>query len=210
MTRLLLLVMIPACLTEVELLDEEELELAVPEANLGVIVDLAPPTTYFRDVPAQHTRSADARFEYTASEPATFRCKLDGAAYAPCDPAGTSYYWLPVGSHTFCVYATDASGNADASPICYAWTIDQTPPQTTITYAPPALTESRTATFTLAASEPATFRCSLDGNPVSCAGATVTLSNLAFGTHMFVAVATDRAGNRDTTPAYHSWRIKIL
>ena len=54
-------------------------------------------------------------FSFTATEPATFMCRLDGAAFAPCT-SPMSYTNLTAGSHTFQVAAADGSFNVDASP----------------------------------------------------------------------------------------------
>ena len=64
--------------------------------------------------------SDSALFSFTASEPASFTCSLDGAAYTPCD-SPTSYSDLDPGWHTFAVQATDAAGNVDPSRVEARW-----------------------------------------------------------------------------------------
>jgi len=64
--------------------------------------------------------SDSALFSFTASEPASFTCSLDGAAYTPCD-SPTSYSDLDPGWHTFAVLATDAAGNVDPSRVEVRW-----------------------------------------------------------------------------------------
>lgn len=61
-----------------------------------------------------------AEFSFTANEPASFTCSLDGAAYTPCD-SPTLYSDLDPGWHTFAVRATDAAGNTDPSPAETRW-----------------------------------------------------------------------------------------
>jgi hypothetical protein len=63
-----------------------------------------------------------ATFSFSASEPSTFQCRLDGAAFAPCT-SPLSYENLSVGSHTFQVVAVDGSYNMDASPAEQSWTV---------------------------------------------------------------------------------------
>ncbi|MCX7624163.1 MAG: metallophosphoesterase [Thermomicrobium sp.] len=84
---------------------------------------------------------------------------------------------------------------------------DTAPPETTITSGPPATTSETTATFAFAASEPATFQCSLDGGPVQPCTSPVTYSGLSAGLHTFSVTAIDSAGNVDPSPATWSWEI---
>jgi Bacterial Ig domain len=57
------------------------------------------------------------------------------------------------------------------------------------------------------------FQCSLDGQPAAACGtpgsnsSSVTLSNLAAGTHTFMVRAIDTSGNPDPTPATFTWTI---
>lgn len=89
-----------------------------------------------------------------------------------------------------------------------AVTLDTTPPETTITSAPPALTNSTTATFEFASSEtPATFECSLDFAPwVQCVSPN-TYAGLADGPNGFRVRATDNDMNTDQTPATYSFTV---
>jgi hypothetical protein len=63
-----------------------------------------------------------ATFSFSASEPATFQCRLDGAAFTPCTSPVT-YEDLPTGTHSFQVVAIDGSLNVDASPAQRTWTV---------------------------------------------------------------------------------------
>ncbi len=59
----------------------------------------------------------------------------------------------------------------------------------------------RVWTIAVAADEPATFECSLDGAGFAPCSASVSYANLHPGRHSFQARATDPAGNVDPTPA---------
>jgi hypothetical protein len=59
-------------------------------------------------------------FSFTASEPATFECRLDGGGFVACT-SPVSYAGLVPGAHTFDVKATDAAGNV-GSLVSYTWT----------------------------------------------------------------------------------------
>jgi hypothetical protein len=86
--------------------------------------DTTPPDTTIDSGPAGTTSSTAAQFTFSASEPATFACRLDGAAFAACT-SPKSYTGLAIGSHTFEVRATDGAGNVDASPASRTWTITE-------------------------------------------------------------------------------------
>jgi hypothetical protein len=61
-----------------------------------------------------------AVFSFSADEPASYACSLDGAAYTPCD-SPTSFSGLHPGWHVFAVRATDEAGNADPTPAVVHW-----------------------------------------------------------------------------------------
>jgi hypothetical protein len=57
------------------------------------------------------------RFGFASSEPdSTFTCQLDKSAPEPC-ASPFVYRDLKRGRHSFSVFATDALGNADATPV---------------------------------------------------------------------------------------------
>jgi hypothetical protein len=98
------------------------------------------------------------------------------------------------------VRATDAAGNTDATPAFRNWTVDTTPPHTTIHSGPSGPTNDVTATFTFSSEPGATFECSLDGAPFSPCTSPKTYTNLPDGHHTFDVTATDRAGNVEPPP----------
>jgi hypothetical protein len=63
-----------------------------------------------------------AAFGFSASEAASFQCRLDGSGFAPCS-SPASYSGLVGGTHTFDVIATDALGNADQTAASRTWTV---------------------------------------------------------------------------------------
>ena len=100
--------------------------------------------------------------------------------------------------------AEDASGNVGEA--SHTWTIvDRGAPVVTIS-GPPAETESRSASFTFSADEPASLRCRLDAAPFAdCASGSAEYGDLALGGHTFEVEATDASGN--TGSATHAWTI---
>src|SRR5205823_7171148 len=98
-----------------------------------------------------------------ANELSTFACSLDAAAFSACTSPST-LVGLADGSHTLRVRPTDAASNVGAA-VSFGWTVDATPPETTITPAsePANPTPSTSASFVFTASEGgSTFQCKLD------------------------------------------------
>ena len=84
--------------------------------------DTTRPNTFIDSGPSGSVVDTSATFTFSANEPSTFQCRLDGGAFAPCT-SPTSYTDLTVGSHTFEVVATDSSSNVDNSPATQSWTV---------------------------------------------------------------------------------------
>ena len=85
-------------------------------------VDGSAPETFFTAVPPSSTRSRSAGFSFAATEPGTFECSLNWAAWSACtSPTGFSY--MPKGYHTFRVRSRDVAGNVDASPASTTWRV---------------------------------------------------------------------------------------
>ena len=175
-------------------------------ASFTWTVDTTAPDTAFTTTPPALSSSASAAFTFTGTEPGTFECSLDGAAFALCTtPAALAS--LADGSHTFRARARDAAGNVDATPASFTWTVDTTAPNTTLTSTPPALSNLNSAAFTFISTEPGTFECSLDGAVFTVCTTPVSLTGLADGSHTFQVRARDAAGNVDATPASFTWTV---
>jgi hypothetical protein len=85
------------------------------EGNPGPTPDRTAPETMIVKGPKPSSRSRTARFEFSASEPSSFRCKLDRRPVSSCRSPRV-YRHLKAGRHVFEVWAIDAAGNPDASP----------------------------------------------------------------------------------------------
>jgi len=179
-------------------------------ASYAWTIDATPPdTTIGPSSPAALTIATGASFDFSSNEsPSTFQCALDAGAYASCSSPKT-YSGLADGSHIFYVRARDTAANTDPSAASYTWTIDTTPPTTTIGPTMPAAnTQSSSATFDLGSNEPgSTFECRLDGALFAACTTPASYAALGDGTHTFDVRATDPAGNLDTSPASYSWKI---
>ena len=176
-------------------------------ASRTFTIDTTAPNTTITSGPSGTVPSASAAFTYTSSEAgSTFQCQLDSAGFGAC-PAG--YTGLSQGAHTFQVRAIDAAGNVDATPATQTWTVDTTPPETTITGGPTGTIASASASFTYTSSEGgSTFQCQLDGGGFGACPASYT--GLGQGLHTFQVRATDAVGNTDATPASRSWTVDTV
>ncbi len=89
---------------------EEPTGAAVPEDRD------APQTSLSEDYPDGST----AVFSFSADEPASFSCSLDGGAWTACGSPKT-YSDLAAGWHDFAVRAVDEAGNVDPTPAQTRW-----------------------------------------------------------------------------------------
>ena len=170
----------------------------------------APDTTI--DSGPSGTTNANVSFTFSTSESPLlgFECRLDSAEWEACG-ASKSYSNLSEGSHTVEVRAVDAAGNPDPSPVSRTWTVDRTPPNTTINTGPSGTTNDASPSFTFSSSEPnSSFECRLDSNQESdfhSCSSPKSYSSLADGDHTLDVRATDAVGNTDQTPASRSFTV---
>ncbi len=158
--------------------------------------------------------NGDVSFTFSSSEPQLlgFECRLDSSNasdWASCT-SPQAYSNLSEGSHTFEVRAVDAAGNPDTSPATRTWTVDLTPPQTTIDSGPTGPTNDASPSFGFSSEPGASFECRLDSSQEAdfqpCSSPQ-PYSSLADGPHTFEVRATDSVGNTDPTPAAHSFTV---
>ncbi|MEZ5100164.1 MAG: Ig-like domain-containing protein [Thermoleophilia bacterium] len=172
-------------------------------------VDTVDPATTITAEPTTPTNDETATFEFTSDEPATFECRVGGAAFASCTSPFTTAP-LGEGVHTFQARAIDAAGNIDQTPSSRTITVDLTAPATFVDVAPPDPTDDATPTLEFSASEPATFACSIDDGPPAACTSPLDLPALSDGPHSFSVRATDAAGNADPTPATASFTVDTI
>ncbi|MBI2373891.1 MAG: tandem-95 repeat protein [Deltaproteobacteria bacterium] len=180
---------------------------ASPDVLVWTIDTVAPDTTIVSGPPALSNNPA-SDFTFSSNDPnVVFECAVDADPFIPCGSAWTGPP-LPDGPHTLAVRAQDFALNVDPTPATYAWSIDQTAPDTTIVTAPPTTTSSPLGAFAFSSSEPnVRFECSLDGASFADCSESYTTPSLSLGTHTLLVRAVDSIGNADTTPASHTWRV---
>jgi len=179
-------------------------------------IDVAEVTLRFSADGAGAAGSAEQTDTEAAAEEATatFECRrdsVDPAAWTPCSSPAT-FSGLSDGPHTIEVRSTDAVGNLDPTPAVVTFTVDTTPPETTVDTAPSAKIEVSEATITFSSPEGTIFECRLDPQPESpwlpCNGS-VSLVGLSQGTHTFEVRAGDSLGRFDPTPAVVTFFVDI-
>ncbi len=188
-------------------------------ASFSWSIDTAAPTTNIDSNPPALSNAASASFAFSGSDAggsgvASFECRRDGAAFAPCT-SPQAYAALADGSHTFEVRAIDTAGNVDQTPASFSWTIDTAAPTTNIDSNPPALSNAASASFAFSGTDAggsgvASFECRRDGASFAPCTSPQAYAALADGAHSFEVRAIDTAGNVDQTPASFSWSIDTV
>jgi len=84
-------------------------------------IDAIAPETRLGSRPRTRTPALSATFTFSASEAATFQCRLDAGTFTPCG-SPKKYARLTRRTHRFEVRAVDAAGNVDSSPAVHRWT----------------------------------------------------------------------------------------
>ena len=185
-------------------------------ASFSWSIDTVAPTTSIDSNPPVLSNAASASFAFSGTDAggsgvASFECRRDSAAFAPCT-SPQAYAALADGGHSFEVRAIDQAGNVDQTPASFSWSIDTAAPTTSIDSSPPALSNAASASFAFSGSDAggsgiASFECRRDGASFAPCTSPQAYAALADGAHSFEVRAIDTAGNVDATPATFSWTI---
>jgi Ca2+-binding RTX toxin-like protein len=182
-------------------------------------VDNTPPDTAIDGGPSNPSNSSAASFTFSGTDAggsgvARFECELDGGGFSACT-SPHSYGSLSEGQHTLHVRAVDGAGNADATPASFPWTVDTTPPDTSVDSAPDAVTAATSASLgysgdSLGGTALRGYECRLDEAAfAACGSRGETFSDLAAGEHSFEVRAVDEARNVDASPARATWTVDL-
>ncbi len=168
-------------------------------------VDLTPPTTQITGKPATLSNAKTSTFTFTSPDAtATFRCTLNGSTAAPCTSPVT-YTGLSDGTRSLLIQAVDPAGNVDPQAQPITWTVDATPPGTTLVV-PGGLTGKDVVVFSFTSTEPgSTFQCSFRNAAFAPCTSPDAVDVPHSGSQTFKVRAIDGAGNVDPTPATHQW-----
>jgi hypothetical protein len=167
----------------------------------------SPPETVIDSGPTGLIGQSTVTFAFHGSDADdTFQCALDGAPWVSC-ASPQQYTALAEGAHTFEVRAVNAAGEVDPTPASASFTVEATPPQTTITSAPSGRIPTGEASLSFTSTEAASsFKCSLDGGGYSPCSSPYVIADPAAGPHTFSVQATNQAGVKETAaPPSASW-----
>jgi Ca2+-binding RTX toxin-like protein len=176
----------------------------------STVFTLGAPDTLIDSGPEGPTKLTTPTFTYHATEAASFQCAIDAGAYVSCPSTGYTTALLADGAHTFNVRAVNGSGIVDSSPATRSFTVDSTPPDTSIDFGPESLVAVNQPEFEFESNESETnFECHFDKAVfVPCnEGEFFPEAALADGAHTFTVRAVDQAGNVDMTPATGSFSV---
>ncbi|MDX6439924.1 MAG: large repetitive protein, partial [Gaiellaceae bacterium] len=129
-----------------------------------------------------------------------------GAGTWTATPASWDTTLVSDGDYDLRVMTSDMAGNV-ATSSAFTVTVDNTPPNTSLTSQPVDPTNATGASFSLSSEAGASFEVRLDGSAWSPSASPKTFSGLADGSHTFEVRATDPAGNTDATPAAYTWTV---
>jgi hypothetical protein len=154
--------------------------------------------TALTSAPAEFSSERSPTFRYSSVAGTAFQCSLDGAAFSACLKGAQTVGPLSEGKHTFAVKAVDGA-YSDRIPATRTWTVDTTPPVTTLDpFSGPgqgSLQAVDSETFAFSLDEAGGTECSVDGGAFSACTSPLTLSGLTPGQHSFSVRGTDAAGN---------------
>lgn len=177
------------------------------------VVDTIAPTVIITSNPAKETNQSSATFQFVATDMGTsirlIECRIDNAAFQPCNSLSAQFSNLTQGNHTFQVRAQDSANNV-SSTASYSWFVDLTPPSLNFVRTPSNPTRNRLAVFEMRATDNSTsaitLECRLDNGSFAPCTLNESLNITTDGNHAFSVRARDFAGNMSATLT-HSWLI---
>ncbi|MBI4746293.1 MAG: Ig-like domain-containing protein [Deltaproteobacteria bacterium] len=108
------------------------------------------------------------------------------------------------------VWFKDAAGNTSTSVTDYI-DLDTTAPNTSITIKPANPSNSTSASFSFTSTETgSSFQCQMDWGGYTACISPKSYAGLSDGSHTFDVMATDAAGNSDSTPESYTWTVDTV
>ena len=168
--------------------------------------------------------SRSMTFTFTGSDEGVgvdhFECSIDGASFVVCT-SPVQFSNLADGSHTLEVRAEDKAGNEGPTPTAFIWTINTTPPNTTInsvtdgnknTVTNNSNSKSNIVTIAFSAIDAVAnvdhFECSIDNSGFADCTSPFRIPNLlSDGPHTIKVRAVDNSGHGDPSPALYTWTV---
>ncbi len=167
-----------------------------------------PPDTAIDSGPSGPTADNTPTFAFSSAPgSATFECRVDANPFVSCVAEQTTAP-LADGPHTLEVRALAGVGNADPTPASRSFSVDTTPPETTIESGPSGPTADSTPTFAFSSDEVgATFECRIDAAAFAACTSPHTPAALGDGPHTIEVRSLDALENPDASPASRSFSV---
>jgi hypothetical protein len=194
--------------------------MGLPSAAGASEVPIPPPSVVLLSGPTGLVATDTVTFTFVAPEDEnryetpSFQCRLDSTGTWERCSSPVTYTGLADGPHRFEVRLKDGDRHhpdcAEPTPLVVEFTVDTTPPHTTITAAPSGTIGTAEATVEFGAEGAASFECRLDSAAATAwapCSSPATFTGLADGPHTLEVRATDAAGNVDPTPAVASFAV---
>ena len=183
--------------------------------SISFTVDTEAPGVKIIEGPGSTISEKIVTFKFAANKEATFAYWLEGRDSGYSDFISNNsitYNDLSDGEYVFFVKAKDKLGNIDVEPAKLIFTVDTTPPNTSITHGPKDLIKHSTVSFSFEADEKAFFSYYLEGYNDKysdyTSNSSKTYYNLLDGNYTFYIRSKDIAGNIDEKGAFQSFTIK--
>src|SRR5206468_2619023 len=154
-----------------------------------------------------------------------FECNIDNSKFVTCTSPFTFPKLLNDGTHTFNVLSIDNSRNKDTSPSLFTWTVDTSPPATTIDSATDGNnrvitaggnTSSNSMIFLFSSIDSGVgvdhSECSIDNSKFTVCTSPLqfTSTNLGDGTHTLKILSDDKVGNKASAPSSFNWTVDTV
>jgi hypothetical protein len=154
-----------------------------------------------------------------------FECNVDGLTFVTCTSPFTFPSLSGDGQYTLEIRAHDRVGNIDPSSASFTWTVDTSPPTTTIDSATDGNnrvinaggnSSSNSMIFLFSSIDSGVgadhSECSIDNSNFTVCTSPIqfTPTKLEDGTHILQIISEDKVGNRGSSPASFNWTVDTV
>ncbi len=180
-------------------------------ASRSFTIDTSGPQSTITSGPADGTtiNTRAVEFGFTSDDGTRFECSIRGDdRFESCESPVA--YDLDEGEWRFQVRVIAPDDEVEREPESRTFTIDSTPPDTSIASGPSGPTADSTPSFTFTSDDAFEFECRIDAGefgPCSGPGDAHTPASLPDGPHTFAVRAIDAALNQDPDPATRSFTV---
>ena len=208
-------------------------------ASFTWTVDTTPPTTSINSATDGNksavtnegtTKSTSMTFTFSGNDTNGvgidhFECNVDGLTFVTCTSPFTFPSLSEDGQYTLEIRAHDRVGNRDPSSASFTWTVDTSPPTTTIDSATDGNntvinaggnSSSNSMIFLFSSIDSGVgvdhSECSIDNSKFAVCTSPIqfTSTNLEDGTHILQIISEDKVGNRGSSPASFNWTVDTV